>query len=344
MSKRFGKNILFLILAAAAVVYELNTYVPDRVVHISGSKSSLPQYVSGIPEQSPEDKEQLKLFGFIPYKSVDVDVVESDYVILGGQSIGININVDGIMVLGFSDFYGEDGKKHCPAKKAGLKEKDIIKSINGEKITSASQFSALVDRCGGEATTLEYTRNEKTLTTVITPTKSAEDGLYHLGLWARDGTSGIGTLTFIDPAEQSFGALGHPVTDAETGEIIAPGSGNIFFSAVNGVTKGTRGIAGELEGRFVSGAIGKIEQNTDYGIYGRFYGNIPTINAVPVATRNEIVKGAATILCCIDEDTVEEYDIVIENINPSSYDNKSMIICITDPDLLNRTGGIVQGM
>ena len=343
MNRQTGKKILFLFLTVAAFAYGFNNFVPDRVVHING-KSTLPQFISGIPEENPQNTESLKIFGFLPYKTVDVDVVEKDYVILGGQSIGININVDGIMVLGFSDFYGEDGKKHCPAKKAGLKEKDIITKINGQKITSASQFSSLVDSCGAGIIDMEYKRNGQMMTTSLTPVKSAEDSLYHLGLWARDGTSGIGTLTFIDPENNTFAALGHPVTDAETGDVIMLGSGNIFLSAISDVTKGTRGIAGELEGRFISTDIGKITQNTEYGIYGSFYGKIPSTKTVPIASRNEIEKGNATMLCCTDEDCVNEYQIVIENINTSSQNNKSMIIRITDQQLLSQTGGIVQGM
>ena len=344
MNRQTGKKILFLFLAVVSFAYGLNNFVPDRVVHINGSKSTLPQFVSGIPEQNPKDTESLKIFGILPYKTVDVDVVEKDYVILGGQSIGININVDGIMVLGFSDFYGEDGKKHCPAKTAGLKEKDIVQKINGQKITSASQFSSLVDSCGAEIIDVEYNRDGKMMTTSLTPVKSAEDSLYHLGLWARDGTSGIGTLTFIDPESNTFAALGHPITDAETGDVIKLGSGNIYLSAISDVTKGTRGIAGELEGRFVSTDIGKIIKNTEYGISGEFYGKIPATKTAFVASRNEIEKGNATILCCIEEDAVSEYEIVIENINTSSQNNKSMIIRITDPRLLEKTGGIVQGM
>ena len=191
------------------------------------------------------------------------------------------MNVDGILILGFSDFYGEDGKKHCPAKEAGLKEKDVITYVNGTEVTSASQFSSMVDSCADSKINLEYVRNGQKATTDIIPVKSAEDGCFRLGLWARDG---------------------------------------------------------------ISSEIGQIEKNTDFGIYGTFYDEADLEKAVYVASRNEIVCGKATMLCCTVGNTVEEYEIMIEKINPGSYDNKSMIISVTDQNLISKTGGIVQGM
>ena len=129
-----GKNILFFIISVVAFTYEFSTFVPDRVVYINGNSNNLPQFVSGIDDENLQSTEKLKLFGILPYKSVAVDVVENDKVIPGGKSIGINLNVDGILILGFSDFYGEDGKKHCPAKEAGLKEKDVITLIMTQTI------------------------------------------------------------------------------------------------------------------------------------------------------------------------------------------------------------------
>lgn len=344
MNKRMRRNILFFIISILAFAYEFYTLVPDRIVYISGNANNLPEFISGLPEDHPSSREELKLFGVIPYKSVDVDVVEDDKVILGGESIGINLNVDGILILGFSDFYGEDGKKHCPAKEAGLKEEDIIVKVNNAKVTSAAQFSSLVDGYANSEITVEFSRNGETMTTKIVPEKSSEDGEYHLGLWARDGTSGIGTLTFVNPKTNTFAALGHAVNDAETGKAIQLGTGNIYYSAVTDIVKGSRGIAGELQGSFISSDIGKIGRNTEFGIYGKFYGTKNTEKIVSVASRNEITEGSASIFCCIKGNTVEEYEIKIEKINLNSYDNKSMVICVTDDRLVGQTGGIVQGM
>ena len=276
------------------------------------------------------------------YKTVGA--TNNSAVILGGQSIGININVEGIMILGFSNFYGEDGKKHCPAKEAGLEESDIIVSVNQKAVTSATEFANVVDQCSDKGMNICYKRGGQTLYTTITPVKSAEDGQYHLGLWARDGTTGIGTLTFIDPNTNQFGALGHGVTDADTGDLIIAGKGNIYYSSINGVQKGSTTQTGELQGYFISSEIGDIASNTQYGIFGDFNENFDSANVVPVASRQEIATGQAIIYCCIDGNNVEQFTVNIEKINIDSNDNKSMVIRITDDDLIRRTGGIVQGM
>lgn len=276
--------------------------------------------------------------------TVPVNISEETRLIPGGESIGINMNTDGVYVLGVSEFYGEDGKKHCPAKDAGIRENDIITKINDEKITSAGVFSALVDQCLGAKMTMEVERNGKTFTVSITPVKSTEDGKYHLGLWAREGTSGIGTLTFIEPQTKRFAALGHSVNDADTGKIVQLGSGNICYSAITNVIKGKKGIAGEMHGCFISTEIGQIQKNTEFGIYGNFYGDKTMSQSVPVALKSELETGQATIRCCIDGNNIEEFNVNVDRIILNSTDNKNMIISVTDKKMLSKTGGIVQGM
>lgn len=344
LNKRGVKKILLAVAAFFAFAYEFYTFVPDRIIYINGAANALPQFVSGIPEENPNKTEQLKLFGVVPYKSVAVDVIEDKRVILGGESIGVNINVDGVMVLGFSDFYGEDGKKHCPAKDAGLKIKDVITKVNGEKITSAGHFSSIVDKNFESAIDICFNRDGEIMSTKIVPLKSAEDGEYHLGLWARDGTSGIGTLTFIQPETKMFGALGHSINDAETGDIIKLGTGNIYYSSITDVKAASKGSAGELRGCFISAEIGGIEKNTEFGIFGSFYGKTDAEKAVSIAPRSEIKEGEAFIFCCINGEKTEKFQVYVEKINLNSYDNKSMVIKVTDENLISRTGGIVQGM
>lgn len=276
------------------------------------------------------------------YKTVEA--ANNSSVILGGQSIGININVDGILILGFSDFQGLNGKKCCPAREAGLKEGDIIVAVNGEAVYTATEFSNIVDKCASEKMSIEYKRDGKKMSTSITAAKSSEDSKYHLGLWARDGTTGMGTLTFIDPATQKYGALGHGVTDAGTDELITPGESNIYFASVSGVQKGTFTQPGELQGYFISSEIGDITSNTQCGIFGKISEENISGTQLPVASRGEIQTGQAIIYCCIDGNKVEEFSANIEKININSNDNKSMIIRITDEELIKRTGGIVQGM
>ncbi len=277
----------------------------------------------------------------------EIQIVEASHsstVILGGQAIGVSINVDGIMILGFSEFTSDDGKKSCPAGEAGLKEGDIIVSVNGENITSASQFSAVVDKCTNPRLVIEYIRDGNKFSTVINAKKSSEDSKYHLGLWARDGTTGLGTLTFIDPQTGYFGALGHGVTDTASGKLITVGKSNIYFASVNGVFKSTRSNPGELEGSFISSEIGDINSNTELGIFGKITDDSVTGTEIPVAERNEVKTGEATIYCCIDGNNVEGFLAEIIKIDVNSNTNKSMIVRVTDESLINRAGGIVQGM
>lgn len=343
LNKRLCKNILFFTLTVACFIYEFYTLIPNSVIYIDGNKSSLPQYVSRTNE-AVGDKEKIRLFGIIPYKSVEVDTIKNDMVIPGGSCIGIDINVDGVLIIGFSDFYGIDGKKHCPAKSSGLLEQDIITHMNGVEISSANQFARLIDENGGNSINVVFCRNNIKMSTNITPIKSAEDGIYHIGLWARDGTSGIGTLTFVNPKTQKFGALGHGITDADTDELIVNGRGSIYNSSVIDIKKGERGFAGELMGQFSSDKIGAVESNSEFGVFGEYYGNVNNSKAVEIASRNEIRTGEASVLCCTDGSRVGEYKINIDHIFISSFDNKSMIIRITDDRLVTKTGGIVQGM
>ncbi|MBR0277983.1 MAG: SpoIVB peptidase [Clostridia bacterium] len=284
------------------------------------------------------------LISFSPYKATRVEASEDKKVILGGESIGVNINIDGILVLGFSDFYGNDGKKHCPARESGIETEDIVTHVNGEKISSASQFSDMINKIADGEINLTYERNGNIYNTTLKSQKSSEDGQYRIGLWARDGTSGIGTLTFINPANGNFAALGHGVTDIDTGKIIKPETGSICYSSISGVTKGKKGNTGELHGVFISSKIGEIDKNNDFGIYGKFFDSPKSEALIETATRNEILQGPAVMYCCTDGEEVSKYNIEIEAINLNSYDNKSMVIKVTDENLIAKTGGIVQGM
>lgn len=275
------------------------------------------------------------------YKTVEASA--NSMVILGGQSIGVNINIDGILVLGMSNFYGDDGKKHCPAKEAGLQEGDIITSVNNQRVCTSTEFSNLVDNIQQSNINVEYKRGKENMTTTIIPVKSAEDGKYRLGLWARDGTTGIGTLTFVNPADNSFGALGHGVADADTGKLIE-GNGNIYLSSINNIQKATSTQTGELQGYFISSEIGEIYKNSDCGIFGKCSDMQFGSTQIPLAARQETALGQAQMYCCVDGNTVEQFSINIEKININSTDNKSMVISVTDKKLLSKTGGIVQGM
>ena len=272
-----------------------------------------------------------------------VEAANTPSVILGGHAIGVNINVGGILVVGISDFEGTDGKKHCPVREAGIKKGDIIVSVNGENVTSSSEFTTIIDQCNDQKIYVQYLRDGVRKNVYVNAVKSAEDGKYRLGLWARDGTTGIGTLTFIDPLTKRFGALGHGVTDVESMDFIE-GNGNIYFASVSEIEKNSASDIGRMQGYFISSEIGNVEKNTNLGIFGEFVEKSLNGTEVPTATRHQIAKGDAKMYCCLEGNNVEEFDVCIEKINVNSSDNKSMVIRVNDQELIERTGGIVQGM
>ena len=335
MRGKFSKKILlFLCIATAAFSYQIYNLVPERITLIEGQDYNLPKFIS-------QENSRLKLLG-VPYKSVRVDVIPDEEVLVGGQSIGVEMNVDGVQILGFSEVRNMEGKKCCPARECGLQEGDVIRSVNGEEIASAARLVDLVS--SGAVMDLSYERDGQTHSVTVTPVQSSEDGQYRLGLWARDGTTGIGTLTFVVPSQKKFGALGHSITDADTNQPVAVGSGAIYLSRITAVTKGAKGAAGELRGSFSPSPVGQIVQNTDFGIFGTYTGAADASKTVPIASRNEIQTGPAQIYCCVEGTEVRAYDIEIERVDLNSYNNKSMIIRVTDEELIRKTGGIVQGM
>lgn len=335
MRGKFSKKILlFLCIATAAFSYQIYHLVPERITLIEGQEYNLPKFIS-------QENSRLKLLG-VPYKSVRVDVIPDEEVLVGGQSIGVEMNVDGVQILGFSEVRNMEGQKCCPARECGLQEGDVIRSVNGEEIASAARLVDLVS--SGAVMDLSYERDGQTHSVTVTPVQSSEDGQYRLGLWARDGTTGIGTLTFVVPSQKKFGALGHSITDADTNQPVAVGSGAIYLSRITAVTKGAKGAAGELRGSFSPSPVGQIVQNTDFGIFGTYTGAADASKTVPIASRNEIQTGPAQIYCCVEGTEVRAYDIEIERVDLNSYNNKSMIIRVTDEELIRKTGGIVQGM
>ena len=197
---------------------------------------------------------------------------------------------------------------------------------------------------------IQYVRNGEVANTVIRAVRSVEDNRYHLGLWVRDNTAGIGTLTFYDPESNVFAALGHGITDIDTGTLMSVSTGEILESEILDIKKGRQGIPGELRGVFVENEnkLGEITSNTQSGIYGRLYENslarLPQ-KAYPIGVRSQVQTGKASILANVDGKKVEEFEILIEKINRQNTNGtKGMIIRIVDPKLLEMTGGIVQGM
>lgn len=266
----------------------------------------------------------------------------------GGISIGVKINNKGALVVGYSDISTHEGLSESPGKVAGIELGDIIEEVNGENIETCSDLISKVKTCRNDEMTVKILRGNSELTKKISLIK--EDNEYKIGLWVRDSTAGIGTLTFYDKDSKTFGALGHPITDGDTNVSFNIKSGILLRSSVLSIKKGERGNPGEIKGLFINEneSIGNIEKNTNSGIYGDASVELinPNFNkAMTVAYRDEIKEGHAQIITTVEDGGAKAYDIEILKLLPQDEPgSKSMIIKIVDPVLLEKTGGIVQGM
>ncbi|MDF2841937.1 MAG: hypothetical protein K0R00_363 [Herbinix sp.] len=289
----------------------------------------------------------LKLFGIIDLKNISLDVIETNELIPCGYPIGIYVETDGLLVLGSGRITGADGLNHEPISNK-LKSGDYILEINNIKLTEKSELIDEIQKCEGKDVTLLVRRNEEDFTVRITPVKTSS-GSYKIGAWIRDNTQGIGTLTFITTDGQ-FGALGHGITDIDTGLLMDVKQGSIYTAEIMSIIKGKEGAPGELIGMIRQNdrfRIGKITNNTYQGIFGRIGGNYeedPLLKPLEIGLKQEVKKGKAVIRCTID-DKIEDFNISIESVDVSnSNHSKGIVLRITDERLLNMTGGIVQGM
>ena len=280
-------------------------------------------------------------------KTVEVMAIPKEIQLYpGGNVVGIKLQTNGPLVVGFSDIVNEEQKPYSPSKESGINLGDVILAINEIEINSSEFLAETLNSLKLDELDVKIERDGKILYKKVKPVKTS-DGKNKIGLWVRDSTAGIGTVTFIDPETGLYGALGHPITDVDTGDIIKISKGNIVNSSIVNVKRGEKGNPGELKGVFINDDIklGNVKHNTKYGIFGEyslenFYGE-----KLSIALKNEIQEGPAKIISTIDNDEPKMYDVVIEKLlqqdNPSS---KSMIIKVVDEELLEKTGGIVQGM
>ena len=291
-----------------------------------------------------ESELTFRLLGLVPVKTVKVSVRPERVLIPGGQSVGVAMNTRGVVVVGNSDL----GATPSPARLAGLKSGDVIRSVDGEAVTSARQLSLCL--ADGAPARLELERGGRTVECDVTPAQDSRDGKYRLGAWVRDSTAGVGTLTFYDPMTGGYGALGHAITDVDTGVVMPVGDGELFANRVVAVKPSREGEPGELTGDFFAAPVsmGSVTRNSEFGIFGE--ANQPVDSAIyrdglPVAARSQVHPGPATLLTTVDGSGVQEYECEIVRLNDSAAQSaRSMVVRITDAELLEKTGGIVQGM
>lgn len=292
---------------------------------------------------------QYRILGFIPYKTIKVNVVPKFEIVPGGQSIGVKLNTEGVLVVGIADLIDEFGQKISPAEEGGIKVGDTVLAVNDKPVENALHVADLIQKNGGEPLKLSLRRNTTDYTATLLPVKTQEDGQFKLGLWVRDKTAGVGTLTFYHEDTGKFGALGHGITDVDTGALMSIKDGEVMASKVISIQEGKKGKPGEIRGIFhdVKNPIGILEKNSPFGVYGEVLKDMKGDYNQPmeIAYQHEIKEGPAHILTTLDDNKVEKYEIeILRVIHQSRADGKSMIIRITDPRLLDKTGGIVQGM
>jgi stage IV sporulation protein B len=295
--------------------------------------------------------EMLLEFAGIPIKKVDVRVLKDFRVIPGGQSIGVKLNTVGVLVVGHHLINTISGKK-SPGEIAGIKIGDIITEINGNKIEKMSDVAPFVQTAGQEGKPLDMviSRESGKFTTQLTPLKDKGENIYKLGLYIRDSAAGIGTMTFVHPQSKKYGALGHVISDMDTKQPIVVEDGQIVRSTVTSIEKGSNGDPGEKLARFSSDReiVGNIQKNSPFGIFGEMVKELKNgvmDKPLPIALSHQVKEGPAKILTVVNDDQVEEFDIEIVSTIPQKFPaTKGMVIKVTDPKLLKKTGGIVQGM
>ena len=285
----------------------------------------------------------IKLFNIFPVKNVDINVYKRKYVYLGGDVFGIKLFTNGVLVVGMDTIDTENGTKN-PAKESDIKIGDVILSINGVPINTSKALSKIIQQNIGKQVTMEIMRNNDRKQVLYTPYIDKTSGKNKIGLWVRDSMAGIGTVTFYNPTNNTFGGLGHGIYDSDTEKIMPMKNGIMAGAYVKNYIKSYNGSVGELCGVLTGKKNGSLCINSEIGVYG-FTDLFPEKNKIPVAVRQEVHSGNVKIYCTIDQNGPKLYDAKIIKILPfSKSQNKDMIIEITDKELLSKTGGILQGM
>ena len=299
---------------------------------------------NSIFEETGKMNLELNLFNLFSVKDVTVNVIPKTTVIPLGKAIGMKMYTKGVLVVGMSEIEGQK-----PYENSGIETGDKIVEVNNVKINNTEELIACVNSSKGENIEITYISDNEEEVTNISPVKTGENE-YKLGLWVRDAAAGVGTLTFYEPSTGEFGALGHGINDVDTYELIDIANGELVTTNIIDIVKGEDGTPGEIRGVIDGGStIGSIYKNTSYGVYGKVLDtsrlNLNKNTEIEVANRNEITTGKAEIMCELENGKIEKYEIEIQKIFlENNQDNKSMLIKVTDEDLIEKTGGIIQGM
>lgn len=367
MRKNFAKIAVVLVLLLSYVYICSINSIPNNIIIFEGENLNL-KIATGLTLASKNSKTiltasninkekinsegtnnlNLNLFGTIPVKEVNVNVIPKTMVVPLGNAIGMKLYTKGVLVVGMSQIETDKNEKKKPYENSGIEQGDTILEINNNIVGNTEELIKEVENSKGNTINIKYLRDDKTMQTDITPVKSKNT--YKIGLWVRDAAAGVGTLTFYEPSTNLFMALGHGISDIDTEEIVNIANGELVTANIVSITKGRKGYPGEIRGTIDEGkTIGTIYKNTNFGVYGmvknKNYLEADLTQEMEVAPRNEIKEGKAQIICQLENSAKKKYDIEIEKayIN-NNQNNKSMLIKITDKELLEKTGGIIQGM
>ncbi len=359
--KRIIKTIFFIFLIMSSLIflliYVLGEGIAESYKINQGDSLKIDSKVPVTAIVSGEKKEKangfgigetftvdLKMFGIIPFSSVGVEVVDQMHVAVLGTPFGMKLYTDGVLVTDMSDVETSDGKVN-PARDAGIKIGDYIKSANGISVTCNEDLLEIIEASRGEKIRLETVRNGKTVYRNVTPQYMQNGSGYRIGIWVKDSSAGIGTLTFYSPSSGVVCGLGHGICDGDTGKLLELETGELVGAQIISVKRGAQGEPGELKGRFTVDKLCRISLNEKNGVYGMLTGSVDASKLTEIALKQEVYDGNAKILCTVDGERPELYSCKIEK-RSGSYNSltQNIIVTVTDKRLLEKTGGIVQGM
>ncbi len=345
----------YLATAAVCSLGWLYSSLPDHIYLEPGQALVLPRFAYVEPLGSGNTQNvvstrtvgsyqtTLSIGGIFPVKKVQAVITPRQTVTVCGTPFGVKMFSEGALIVGFTDINGSDGVPVNPSKEAGLRLGDRVICIGDTSTESNDEVKAALEAAAGQPLRVIYVRDGQQQQTTLTPCWDAVANEWRAGMWVRDSSAGVGTLTFIEEEQGIFAGLGHSISDGDTGQSIALRSGEIVSCEIVGCTIGTAGSPGELKGKFIgSHAVGTIEINGENGVYGETRADF-TGQSMEVAFAQEVVTGPAQILTTTLGQTPKLYDVEIEKVTDAES-VRNMVIHVTDPDLLRETGGIVQGM
>ncbi len=320
-------------------VFEIDTPIPITAVYNNEKILATSFRAAG-----EEFEVKLKVFGVIPFSTVNLEIVDDQQVAVLGNPFGMKLYTDGVLAVEFSEVSSENGS-FSPAKLAGIEIGDYIISVNGIKVHTNEELSLAVEESKGKEMKFLINRNGNNKIIKLKGALSKESGIYKIGLWVRDSSAGIGTLTFYSPSANVICGLGHGICDEDTGDILKLESGEIVTADIISVKKGKDGETGELVGKLSYKSLGKIDLNCEMGVYSILDEKINITSLTEIALKQEVCDGYAQILCTVEGDEPKLYDCKIKVKNSSiKAKTQNLVVTVVDEELLSLTGGIVQGM